>query len=255
LSSVLRTGVPGSLRYCAIAALGQEHYGAWGALADCVRTGETGVKHVYGKEIWDYYRANEKHAKNFDQFMVDFSEGINAALLKGYDFGGIKHLVDVGGGHGGVIAAVLQKYPQLKGTLFDQPQVVAGATRNLELHGVADRCDRVAGNFFESVPTGADGYLMKFILHDWDDERSLTILNRIRRAITATGKLIVVDTVIPEGNGQDFSKLMDVNMLVMTGGIERTEQQFKELYAKAGFKLTRVVPTESALSVIEGIPV
>jgi ubiquinone/menaquinone biosynthesis C-methylase UbiE len=255
LSKVLRTGVPGSLRYCAIAALGQEHYGAWGALTDCVRTGEAGVKHVYGMEIWDYYRANERHAKNFDQFMIDFSEGINDAFLKAYDFGGIKHLVDVGGGHGGVIAAILQKYPKLHGTLFDQPQVVAGAKRNLDLHGVASRCERVAGNFFESVPAGADAYFMKFILHDWDDAKSLTILNCIRRAIDAKGKLIVADTVIPEGNSEDFSKLMDVNMLVMTGGIERTQKQFTELFAQAGFKLTRIVPTEAPLSLIEGIPV
>jgi hypothetical protein len=187
--------------------------------------------------------------------MVDFSAGLNAALLKGYDFGGIKQLVDVGGGHGGVIASVLQKHTQLRGTLFDQAQVVAGATRNLELHGVADRCERVAGDFFQSVPAGADGYMMKFILHDWDDERSLTILRNIRRACAPKAKLIVVDTVIPEGNGADFSKLMDVNMLVMTGGIERTAEEFKELFAKANFKLTRVVPTESPLSVIEGIPV
>jgi hypothetical protein len=256
LSKVLRSGVPGSLRYCAIAAMGQEHYGAWGALADSVRTGETGVKHVYGMEIWDYYRANEKHAKNFDQFMIDFSEGINDAFLKAYDFGGITHLIDVGGGHGGVLAAILQKYPALRGTLFDQAHVVAGAQRNLDLHGVVDRCERVAGNFFDAVPAGADAYFMKFILHDWDDARCLTILNCIRRAIDAKrGKLIVADTVIPEGNAADFSKLMDVNMLVMTGGIERTEKQFAELFAQAGFRLTRIVPTEAPLSLIEGIPV
>ena len=255
LSKVLRSNVPGSLRYAAIAAMGQEHYGAWGKLTDCVRTGETGMKHAYGKEIWDYYRENERHAKNFDQFMVDFSEGVNAALLKGYDFGSIEHLIDVGGGHGGVIAAILRQYPKLHGTLFDQPYVVEGAKRNLELHGVSRRCDRVGGNFFESVPAGADGYIMKFIIHDWDDAKSLTILSNIRRGITADGKLLIVDVVVPEGNGADWGKLMDVNMLVMTGGLERTERQFKELLAKAGFKLTRVVPTECPLSIVEAVPV
>ena len=255
LSKVLRSNVPGSLRYAAIAAMGQEHLAAWGALADCVRTGETGMKHVFNKEIWEYYRENDRHAKNFDQFMVDFSAGVNAALLKAYDFGGIAHLVDVGGGHGGVIASVLQKYPAIKGTLFDQPYVVEGAKRNLELHGVADRCDRVGGNFVEAVPAGGDAYLMKFIIHDWDDEKSLTILKNIRRAINPSGKLINVDVVVPEGNGADWGKLMDVNMLVMTGGLERTEKQFTELLAKAGFKLTRVVPTESPLSIVEAVPV
>ena len=255
LSKVLRSNVPGSLRYAAIAAMGQEHYVAWGALADCVRTGETGMKHALGKEIWEYYRENEKHAKNFDQFMVDFSAGVNAALLKAYDFGGIEHLIDVGGGHGGVISAVLQQYPKLKGTLFDQPYVVDGAKRTLDLAGVADRCDRVGGNFFESVPTGGDAYLMKFIVHDWNDEKSLTILKNIRRAIKPNGKLINVDVVVNEGNGADWGKLMDVNMLVMTSGLERTAKQFKELLAKAGFKLTRVVPTECPLSIVEAIPV
>lgn len=255
LSKVLRSNVPGSLRYCAITSMGQEHYAAWGALAECVRTGQTGVKHVFGKEIWDYYREHERQAKNFDQFMVDFSEGVNAALLKAYDFSGIGHLIDVGGGHGGVIATILQKYPTLRGTLFDQPYVVEGAKRNLELHGVADRCDRVGGDFFESVLAGADAYLMKFIIHDWDDEKSLKILKNIRSAIAPSGKLLIVDIVIPEGNGADFGKLMDVNMLVMTGGLERTEAQFRELLAKSGFQLTRIVPTESPLSVVEAVPV
>ncbi len=252
---LLNCGIAGSLRYAAIAAMGQEHYAAWGALADCVKTGATGIKHVFGKEIWEYYRENEQHAKNFDQFMVDFSAGVNAALLKAYDFGGIDHLIDVGGGHGGVISTVLQQYPKLEGTLFDQPYVVDGAKRTLDLAGVTNRCDCVGGNFFESVPAGADGYLMKFIIHDWDDEKSLTVLKNIRGAIKPNGKLINVDVVIPEGNGADWGKLMDVNMLVMTGGMERTEKQFKELLAKAGFKLTRVVPTKSPLSIVEAVPV
>lgn len=148
LSKVLRSNVPGSLRYAAIASMGQEHYAAWGALTECVRTGGTGIKHVYGKEIWDYYREHERHAKNFDQFMVDFSAGVNAALLKGYDFGGIERLVDVGGGHGGVLAAVLQQYPALRGTLFDQPYDVTrgnpsspSARRHLNAAGARGQSD------------------------------------------------------------------------------------------------------------------
>ncbi|HEV2292765.1 MAG TPA: methyltransferase [Tepidisphaeraceae bacterium] len=252
LGKVLRSNVPGSMRSTAITTMGQEHFAAWGALANCIKTGETGVKHVFGKEIWDYFRENPEHAKNFDQCMVDFSAGVNAALLQAYDFGGIDHLVDVGGGQGGVITAVLQKYPKLRGTLFDQKYVVEGAERTLNLAGVSDRCARVGGDFFESLPAGADAYLMKFILHDWDDEKSLAILKNIRRAIVPTGKLIVVDIVIPEGNGADWGKLMDVHM---TGGMERTEAQFKELLDKSGFRLTRVVPTESPLSIIEALPV
>jgi len=256
VSGLLRATVPGSMRAAAIVTMSGEHYTAWAALDHSVRSGETAADHVLGKDIWAYYREHPDRAKHFDQCMVDFSAGIVAAVLKAYDFAGIKHLVDVGGGHGGVISAVLQKYPKLKGTLFDQPYVVEGARRTLELFGVAERCDRAGGNFFESVPAGGDGYVMKFILHDWDDERSLTILRNVRRAIAAPGgRLIVIDAVIPEGNGPDWGKLCDVNMLVMTGGVERTERQFKELFAKANFKLTRVVPTESPLSVIEAVPV
>jgi ubiquinone/menaquinone biosynthesis C-methylase UbiE len=253
LGDTLRTNRPGSLHACAVAIMGAEHYDAWKNLPHAVKTGQTAFDYTFGKDVWAFFAENPGSARHFDQAMVDFSEGINAALLKAYDFSGINHLVDVGGGHGGLITGILKKYPAIKGTLFDQPYVVAAAIKNLQKSGVENRCERVGGDFFDSVTAGADAYILKFIIHDWDDERSVKILTNVRRAVQEKGKLLLVDCVIPEGNAPDMGKLMDVNMLVMTGGRERTQAEFKDLLAESGFKLTKVTPTESPLSIIEAV--
>src|SRR5688500_16869512 len=254
LGDTLRTNRPGSLHACAVAIMGAEHYDAWRNLSHSVKTGVTAFDHTFGKDVWAHFAENPTSARNFDQAMVDFSEGVNAALLKAYNFSGIKHLVDVGGGHGGLIAAVLKNYPTIQGTLFDQPYVVNAAIKNLQKHGVETRCARAGGDFFDSVPAGADAYILKFIIHDWDDARSVKILTSVRRAIQEKGKLLLVDCVIPEGNAPDMGKMMDVNMLVMTGGRERTEAQFSALLTASGFRLTKVTATESPLSIIEAVP-
>ncbi len=179
----------------------------------------------------------------------------NEALHAAYSFAGIKTIIDVGGGHGGLITSILQRNPQMRGILFDAPQVIEGAKDLVAKSGVGDRCELVAGDFFKSVPAGGDLIIMKWIIHDWNDDQSVAILRNCHQALPEKGKLILVEAVIPPGSEMHFSKFMDLNMLVMTGGRERTEAEFAKLYEDSGFRLTRVVPTESLFSVIEGVKV
>jgi len=162
-------------------------------------------------------------------------------------------LVDIAGGHGQVLTSILREYPAMRGVLFDLDHVVAGAASTVEAAGVRDRCEMVSGDFFKAVPTGGDAYIMKNILHDWDDDRAIAILKNIRIALDegAGGRVILLESVIPPGNQPDFGKLLDIEMLLMPGGRERTAEEFESLFDRAGFDLTRIVPTESPLSVIE----
>lgn len=254
LGDTLRTDVAGSLRHAIMTTTGGEHYDAWGDLLHAVKTGQVAFDHHFRMPVWKFFEQNPDNARVFDQAMTDFTRSIDPALLKAYDFGGFRHVVDIGGGHGALLAAVLRKHPHLKGTVFDQPYVAANAVKALAAENLAQRCDAVGGDFFESVPAGADCYMMKFIIHDWDEQRAARILLNVRKSIARGGKLLVIDTVIPEGNAPDFSKLMDLNMLVMTGGRERTQKEFATLLKAGGFQFTRVVPTESMVSVVEAVP-
>ena len=254
MGDTLRSGVDGSLHAVAVSVFGGEEYQAWDALEHSVRTGATAFDHRYQMDVWEFFRRNPDRGKLFDQAMTDFTRTVDPALIKAYDFNGFKHIVDVGGGHGALLSAILSSAPATRGTVFDQPYVAEGATKALAASGLIARADAVGGDFFESVPAGGDLYVMKFIIHDWDDARSVRILANIRKGIQPDGKLLLVETVVPEGNGEDFSKLMDLNMLVMTGGCERTEKQFAELLRQAGFRLARVVPTESVVNIIEAVP-
>jgi hypothetical protein len=253
--ATLETDAPGTLRWMAIVELGQEHFPAWGNLMHSVRTGEIAFDNLFGQNAWEYYAQHPEHAQNFNHAMTGLTGMVHGAVLKAYDFSGITKLVDIAGGVGGQLGAILKTYPTMQGVLFDLPHVIAEAGPLLEAAGVRERCDFQTGDFFQAVPGGADAYIMKWIIHDWDDDRSITILKNIRREIAANGKLLIVETVVPPGNAPDFSKLLDLNMLVMTGGCERTEAQFSALLSNAGFRLTRIVPTESPMCVIEAIPV
>ena len=175
-----------------------------------------------------------------------------AAMLDAYDFSGVKVLADVGGGNGSVLSAVLQAHPAMRGILFDLPGVVARAQANIESRGLKDRCQIVGGSFFESVPVEADAYLLRHIIHDWDDEKATKILRNIHRSMPGRGRLLVVEGVIPASNDPFFGKLLDLAMLVLPGGQERTEEEYRKLYRAAGFRLTRIVPTAAEVSVIEG---
>lgn len=255
LSATLCSDVRGSLRAFAMTELGEEHYPAWGELLHSVRTGEIAFDHAFGKPIWEFFSENPENAKIFNDAMSGMTAQANEAILSRYDFAGMKTLMDVGGGHGGLITSILQRHPGMKGILFDSPQVIEGAQAVVNGSSVSDRCQLAAGNFFESVPGGADAIILKWIIHDWNDEQCVTILRNCHRALPENGKLILVEAVVPASNEPHFSKFIDLNMLVMTGGRERTEQEFRALYDAAGFQLLRIVATDSPFSVIEGVKV
>jgi hypothetical protein len=254
LTETLVTDAPGSLRWFAISELGQEHYPAWGNLMHSVRTGEIAFDNFFGVDIWKYFANNPEDAAVFNDSMSGVTAVANEEILSLYDFSGFNKIVDVGGGHGGLITSVLKKNPNLKGVLFDAPEVIEGAQTKIEAAGLADRLETASGNFFEAVPAGGDAYIMKWIIHDWDDQKSNTILRNIRNQIPANGRLILIDSVVPETNEPHFSKFIDLNMLVMTGGKERTEKEFQELLAAAGFRLLRVIPTKVPTSIVEAEP-
>ncbi len=254
LSETLRD-VPGSIRAFAMTELGEEHYPAWGELLHSVRTGGIAFDHAFGENCWEFFAKHPENAKIFNDAMSGMTAQANQALHEAYEFAGIKKIMDVGGGHGGLITSILEKNPGMTGILFDSPQVIEGAQAKLAGSGIADRCEVVGGDFFESVPTGADSIILKWIIHDWNDEQSVAILKNCHRSLPDKGQLILVEAVVPETSEPHFSKFIDLNMLVMTGGRERTESEFRKLYEDSGFTLTRIVPTQSPFSVIEGVKV
>jgi O-methyltransferase/methyltransferase family protein len=254
----LRSDVPGSLRAPVLFLAGEEGWRSWGALLHSVQTGEPAFDHVYGMGGFDYYAEHPEGAKILDEAMAGFTALVADAVLGAYDFSGTRTLVDVGGGNGALLAAILKAHPTMRGILFDLPHVVSGAPQVLGDAGVVARCQVVGGSFFESVPEGGDAYLLKWIIHDWDDERSVAILTACRRAMKGNGKLLVVDQVLPhraEPSESTDAFMFDLEMLVVTsGGRERSEDEFRTLLAAAGFRLNRVVATTWVrLGVIEGL--
>jgi len=253
IAATLRTDVPGSLRAFAIAELGEDHYPAWGEVLHSVKTGEIAFDHLFGMDVWQYRAQHPEDGKIFDEAMASFSSVVNATVVASYDFSSIGKIVDVGGGDGSLIASILRANPGMKGVLFDLPHVIAGARRRIEAEGLAERCEVVGGDAFVSVPSGGDAYLLKWIIHDWDDERSVALLKSCHRAMAKNGKLLVVEAIIPSDDTPSFHKFMDLNMLVMTGGRERTEAEYQTLLEAAGFRLVGIIPTQSEMRVIEGI--
>jgi hypothetical protein len=251
-SDVLRGGVPGSLKYAVIFMSEPWHFNAWSNMMHSAKTGETAWKKTYGVEVFDWFAANPSESEIFNRAMTDMSGAVVQAVAEAYDFSGIQTLADIAGGHGLLLSQILAANPDLKGILFDIDHVIAGAPAMLEREGVADRVKTVSGDFFVEVPA-ADAYIMKHIIHDWDDERSIRIMQCIHRAMIGDGKLLLVEMVVPEGNTPHPSKLLDLEMLTLPGGLERTEAEYADLFARAGFRLSRIVPTKSPFSVIEGV--
>jgi O-methyltransferase/methyltransferase family protein len=254
MSETLVTGAPGSVRWFMISELGQEHYPAWGNLMHSVKTGEIAFDNFFGMDVWKYFAQNPEDAAVFNDSMSGMTAAANEAILSLFDFSSFKTVVDVGGGHGGLITTILKANPNAKGILFDAPQVVEGAPPKLEQAGVADRCEVVAGDFFKAVPAGGDAYVMKWIIHDWEDEKAITILKNCRAQMKPDARLIIVDCVVPEGNEPHFAKTFDLNMMVMTGGKERTAAEFEKLVSTAGFKLLQVIPTELPTGIVVAEP-
>ncbi|BFM38480.1 O-methyltransferase family 2 [Synechocystis sp. LKSZ1] len=254
LSAFLQSDTPSSLRDVAIMMGDREHYGSWGNILHAIKTGNSGFEQLFGMNVFEYYAQNPEPADIFDRAMTSFSSIENAAVSSDYDFSSINTLVDVAGGHGSLLTSILKANPSLNGILFDMPEVIERAKAHMATSGVSDRCQLLSGNFFESVPGGADAYILKHIIHDWDDERAAVILKQCHQAMANNGRVLVVEQVIPPGNDPFVGKLLDVNMLVMCpGGKERTSEEFRALLAQAGFNMTRIVPTQGLVSVIEGI--
>lgn len=252
LGDTLRDDSPHSVRATAI-MMGAEHYVAWGHLLDGIRTGRTPFELAYELPVFDFFDRHPEAAETFHRAMFELTSQTHVAVAKAYDFSSLKTVVDVGGGHGTLLAAILKAHPTVRGVLFDLPKVVRGASELLERKGVADRCEIAGGDFFESVPAGGDAYILSTVIHDWEDERSVAILRNIANVIPPDGKLLLVERVLAGANEQDFGKFADLNMLVMTGGQERTADEFERLLAMAGFRLTRILPTASSSSIVEAV--
>jgi hypothetical protein len=250
LSETLRA-VPGSARGMAMLFGEKSMALAWAELLHSIVTGQTAFEKVHGQPVFEYLDRHEDVARVFNEAMTSRSAMEAAAVTGAFDFSSAERLVDVAGGHGLLLATVLAKNPSQRGVLFDLPKVVAGAAPALERAGVASRCEVVGGNFFEGVPRGADGYILKHILHDWDDESSVRILRNIHAAANSQTRLIVIECVIAPGNAPHFGKLLDLQMLVVAGGRERTRAEWEALLAAGGFSLVRVVDTLGPLSVLE----
>jgi hypothetical protein len=251
----LRSGVKGSMRAVAEYIGDPWSWTAWGDLPKSVQTGEVAFDRNFGQSIWEYFNQHPGEAATFNEGMTGFSTMAADAVVKSYDFDQFETIVDVGGGHGALLAAILKANPNTRGVVFDAPQVIDGTLEAIQAAGLVERCQAVGGSFFESVPGGGGAYILKNIIHDWNDVKATVILRTVRAAIKPTGKLLLVELVIPPGNGSHPGKLLDLEMLVICDGKERTEEGYRKLLAGAGFKLTRVLVTDSPFNIVEAIPV
>jgi hypothetical protein len=249
ISEFLRSDNPESMRNAVHMICDREHWNAHGNMFHTVKTGETAFDHTFGMPVFPYYMQNPEPAKIFDDAMTSFSAITSNAVVAAYDFSEAERIADIGGGHGALLETVLQSAPGAKGILFDQPQVVENAK-------VSERVETIGGNFFEEIPVEADVYLMKFIIHDWNDELSETILSNLAKSAKTGAKVLLIETVVEEEDSTpSMSKLMDLNMLSMTSGKERTEKEYAELFEKTGFKLTQIIPTQSPTQIVEAVRV
>jgi orsellinic acid C2-O-methyltransferase len=258
MGDCLRTGVPGSMRAVAL-LFGGITERAWGELHYSVETGEPAFRRVFGKDSFAYLAEHPEEAANFDSAMSTFTTPIAEVVAAAYDFSGLGHVVDVGGGNGALLAGILKAHPRLRGTLFDLPEVVERARPRLHQLGLADRCDAVGGDFFAHVPERADAYLLKHVIHDWNDDQAAAILRTCRRVMSPAARLLIVEGVYPpridQSEASRGAAANDVNMLVCTGGRQRSEAEFRNLYEAVGLSLSRIIPTDLPYaSVIEGVP-
>lgn len=254
MGALLQTTAPQSLRSHAILQ-GEELYRTWGELLNSVRTGQPGFDRVYGMSWWDYLDEHPQTAAAFNQRMTAFFTQRNTGVAAAYDFSSCRTIIDVAGGQGSLLATILSAYPTVRGVLFDLPTVVEAAPPLLEQAGVRERCEVVGGDMFVAVPGGGDVYLLATIIHDWKYEQAVAILRNCRRATSDQARLLLVEVVVPSDTTPSPTKIMDVGMMVMMHGKERTAAEYRELYQAAGFALTQVIPTVSPYCILEGRPV
>jgi O-methyltransferase domain/Dimerisation domain len=253
MSAILRSDATPSLRAFAIMTGREWHGRGWSHLDYCVRTGKQALEKIYGAHIFEYIKQNPAEGQIFNDAMTQISMIDSPAVADAYNFDGIRSIVDIAGGHGLLLATILKRNPQMCGTLYEMPHVLEGAKTGA-LKPVMDRCTLASGDMFSSVPAGADAYIMKHIIHDWTDDRCIQILKACRKGVNPGGKLLVVDNVIHPGNDFSPGKFLDLQMLIFPSGCERTEKQFRALFAAAGWQLNRIIPTAAADCVVEGLP-
>jgi SAM-dependent methyltransferase len=251
LGDTLRSDTPGSVRNFAITETAPGHWLPWGRLEESVRTGQPVARAALGMELFEWYGQNSEEAGFFNAAMGNLSALAADELVRVFDFSAVRKVVDVGGSHGVLLTSILRANPATHGILFDLPHVIATAGEGIAAQGLSERCDLKSGDFFEAVPEGGDLHLLKQILHDWDDEQAMQLLRNCHRSLAPGGTVLIVEMVIPSDNQPNLGKAMDLNMLVLLGGRERTEEEFRHLLSRAGFRLTRVIQTHSPFNVIE----
>jgi hypothetical protein len=255
LGAALKADAPGAARATILTLAGDWQWQAWGNFLYSLRTGQPALRETFGQNLFEYLAANPEDSARFNEAMVGMHGADGPAVVEAYDFSPFHTVVDLGGGTGMLLTSILRANEHLRGILFDLPQTVPQARRLIEARGVSARCDAVAGDFFIEVPPSHDAYILAHILHDWTDDQALPILRNCRKAITRDGRLLIVEAVLPPGDTPHPGKMMDLLMLTVTGGMERTADEFSALLAAADFKLTRVVPISTHQSVVEALPV
>lgn len=255
LADTLRSDAPVSMTWAAQFYGSAEQRERWTLLVDSVRTGNSVVPALRGKESFDYFAEEPELAELFNRTMTSISKLTDACVVAGYNFSGYRTIVDVGGGHGPLLAAILAATPTSRGVLYDLPVVVAQALSLLREHNVADRVRIAEGSFFDNVPSGGDAYVLKNIMHDWPDEKAVQILRNVRAAAGPRATVLLVELVIPDHDRDFPGKWADLEMLLNLAARERTAAEYRNLLSQAGFRMTRVVQTASPLSVVEARPV
>lgn len=254
-SEVLRGDHPGAVGAIAEMAAADWHLESWKRLGDAVRVGESAFDLTFGEGLFDYITHNPSAGATFHAAMTAYQRLAHEALLGAYDFSSFACLVDVGGSYGELAGAIAARTTGLRVVLFDRPEVISKAREQQALIALAPRVEFVAGDFFDRVPGGADAYLLSTILHDWGDADARQILRSCRRAMPRSARLLIAERVIPPGNEPFFGKLMDLEMIALSGGMERTKREFAELLASADLSLNRVVETATPMSLLEALPV
>ena len=249
----LQSGMPGSMRSM-ILTLGEEHYQAWGKLIDSVKDNKPAFDQVYRQPLFEYLADNSAAARTFNQAMTDMTSQVALAAVLAYDFSRSRVVADIGGGHGVLLDRILRSNPSATGILFDSAPVIEDTNRHIASDDIGTRRRCIGGDFLESVPDGADIYILKNVLHDWNDDRAVHILKNCRRAMGPQARLLVIEVVLPLTDEPVFGSLLDLNMLVMSGGRERTKDEYARLLEESGFRLTQAIPTRALVSILEAIP-
>lgn len=254
MSELIRSDTPHSMRDMILWMSEEPHWAIYPKMIDSVRTGKPVWEEVHGEPVFPYlFHTNKPLGDLFNRAMTSFSQVTIPAILAAYDFSPAGIVADIAGGYGHLLAAVLQQNTKARGVLFDLHEVIAGAPAMMESHGVADRVTMVEGSFLESIPVAADVYMLKHIIHDWYDDTNQTILGHIRSSMPDDAKVLIIDAVVPPGDTPHFSKILDLEMLISPGGMERTAAEFETLLTNSGFQMTRIIPTFSPVSIVEAV--